>query len=75
MAKAIVCRTLIRPNFCSIYRLKRPEVQASDAYASDGLTVIEIFERHYDRKSSEMRYGWQATMVHTIFGHEANRGG
>lgn len=62
-------------------RLKRMGEQASDTYASDVLEyaarpeVIEIFERYYDRDSGELRYGWQAAMVRTIFGHGANRGG
>jgi hypothetical protein len=34
-----------------------------------------IFTRYYARESGEMRYGWQAAMVRTIFGQHANRGG
>jgi hypothetical protein len=37
--------------------------------------VIEVFERYYDRASGELRYGWQAAMVRTLFGQNANRGG
>jgi len=34
-----------------------------------------VAERYYDRYSGELRYGWQASMVRTIFGQQANRGG
>jgi hypothetical protein len=37
--------------------------------------VLEVFERYYDRTSGELRYGWQAAMVRTLFGPQANRGG
>ena len=62
-------------------RLKRMGAQASATVATDVLDyaarpeVIEVFERYYDQERGEMRYGWQASMVRTLFGHEANRGG
>jgi len=62
-------------------RLRRMGAQASATYAPDVLEyaarpeVIEIFERYYDRDSGELRYGWQASMVRTLFGQNANRGG
>jgi len=37
--------------------------------------VLEVFERYYDRSSGELRYGWQASLVRTLFGSQANRGG
>ena len=55
--------------------------QAPATYAADVLDyaarpeVVEVFARYYDRNSGELRYGWQAAMVRTLFGHEANRGG
>jgi len=62
-------------------RLKRLGEQAAATYATDVLAyaarpeVIEVFERYYDRESGEMRYGWQASLVRTLFGPHANRGG
>jgi hypothetical protein len=62
-------------------RLRRQGEQTPDGYTPDVLEyaarpeVMEIFARYYDRASGELRYGWQAAMVRTIFGHEANRGG
>lgn len=62
-------------------RLKRMGAQATENFTADVLAyaarpeVIEVFERYYDRERGEMRYGWQAAMVRTIFGYEANRGG
>jgi DNA segregation ATPase FtsK/SpoIIIE-like protein len=62
-------------------RLKRMGAQAPTAYAADVLEyaarqeVIDVFERYYDRASGELRYGWQAAMVRTLFGQNANRGG
>jgi hypothetical protein len=62
-------------------RLKRMGAQASATYATDVIEyakqegVIDIFERYYDRERGEMRYGWQASMVRTLFGQQANRGG
>ena len=35
----------------------------------------EVFARYYDRASGELRYGWQASLVRTLFGPHANRGG
>jgi S-DNA-T family DNA segregation ATPase FtsK/SpoIIIE len=62
-------------------RLKRMGEQTTDGYTPDVLDyaarpeVIEVFERYYDRASGELRYGWQASMVRTLFGPQANRGG
>ena len=62
-------------------RLKRLGAQATENFTADVLEyaarpeVIEIFDRYYDRERGEMRYGWQAAMVRTMFGYEANRGG
>jgi DNA segregation ATPase FtsK/SpoIIIE, S-DNA-T family len=62
-------------------RLKRLGEPTPDGYSPDVLAyaarpeVLEVFERYYDRTSGELRYGWQAAMVRTLFGHEANRGG
>jgi hypothetical protein len=62
-------------------RLQRLGEQTTDGYAPDVLTyamhpeVIEVFARYYDRVSGELRYGWQAAMVRTLFGQNANRGG
>lgn len=62
-------------------RLKRMGMQAEKAYAPDVIEyakreeVIEVFQRYYDRDSGELRYGWQAAMVRTLFGQGANRGG
>ena len=44
------------------------------AYAAR-LEVLEVFEHYYDRTSGELRYGWQASLVRTLFGPQANRGG
>jgi DNA segregation ATPase FtsK/SpoIIIE-like protein len=62
-------------------RLKRLGEQTPDGYAPAVLTyavrpeVIEVFTRYYDRASGELRYGWQAALVRTLFGQQANRGG
>lgn len=62
-------------------RLKRMGAQASESYTADVLdyaarpAVVEVFDRYYDRERGEMRYGWQAALVRTLFGYEANRGG
>jgi DNA segregation ATPase FtsK/SpoIIIE-like protein len=62
-------------------RLKRLGMQAEKAYAPDVLEyakqegVIDTFDRYYDRDTGELRYGWQAAMVRTLFGQQANRGG
>jgi DNA segregation ATPase FtsK/SpoIIIE-like protein len=62
-------------------RLKRMSAQTSATYAPDVLEyaarqeVIDVFTRYYDRESGELRYGWQAAMVRTLFGQGANRGG
>ena len=62
-------------------RLKRLGEQAAAPYATDVLEyaarpeVLEVFARYYDRASGEMRYGWQASLVRTLFGPHANRGG
>lgn len=37
--------------------------------------VSDLFNRDDDRESGELRYGWQAAIVHTLFGQNANRGG
>lgn len=37
--------------------------------------VVDVFERYYDRETGEMRRGWLAQSVRTIFGPHANRGG
>lgn len=72
---------MINQQLSQYQRLKRMGAQAPEAYAADVLEyaarpeVIEIFERYYDRDRGELRYGWQATMVRTLFGHAANRGG
>jgi DNA segregation ATPase FtsK/SpoIIIE-like protein len=62
-------------------RLKRLGEQTPDGYTPDVLDyaarpeVSEVFARYYDRTSGELRYGWQAAMVRTLFGQNANRGG
>src|SRR4030095_3169831 len=62
-------------------RLKRMGEQTPDGYSSDVLDyaarpeVREVFARYYDRDSGELRYGWQASLVRTLFGPQANRGG
>lgn len=62
-------------------RLRRLGMQAEKAYAPDVLAyakrgeVIDSFERYYDCDRGELRYGWQAAMVRTLFGQHANRGG
>ena len=62
-------------------RLRRLGEQTPDGYAPDVVAdaarpeVMEVFERYYDRASGELRYGWQASLVGTIFGPQANRGG
>ncbi len=72
---------MINQQLSQYQRLKRMGAQASATYATDVIEyakqegVIDVFERYYDRESGELRYGWQASMVRTIFGHEANRGG
>lgn len=63
------------------HRLRQMGAQAAEAYAPDVLAyakreeVIDVFTRYYDRESGELRYGWQAAMVRTLFGQGANRGG
>jgi hypothetical protein len=63
------------------HRLKRLSEQLTAPAATDVLDyvtrpeVLEVFERYYDRASGEMRYGWQASLVRTLFGPQANRGG
>jgi DNA segregation ATPase FtsK/SpoIIIE, S-DNA-T family len=72
---------MINQQLSQYQRLRRLGAQASAAYAPDVLEyaarpeVVEIFERYYDRNSGDMRYGWQASMVRTLFGQNANRGG
>ena len=72
---------MIRQQLDQYQRLKRMGEGRVDTFAPDVLEyakrpeVVEIFERYYDRDSGEMQYGWQASMVRTIFGHNANRGG
>jgi hypothetical protein len=62
-------------------RLRRLGEQTPDGYAPDVLAyaarpeVLEVFARYYDRASGELRYGWQASLVRTLFGQQANRGG
>jgi hypothetical protein len=62
-------------------RLKRLGEQTPDGYTPDVVDyaarpeVIEVFARYYDRASGELRYGWQASLVRTLFGQQANRGG
>jgi hypothetical protein len=62
-------------------RLQRLGGQTSAGYTPDVVAyaarpeVQEVFARYYDRVSGELRYGWQAALVRTLFGHEANRGG
>jgi hypothetical protein len=62
-------------------RLKRLGEQTPDGYTPDVLTyaarpeVIEVFALYYDRESGELRYCWQASLVRTLFGPQANRGG
>lgn len=62
-------------------RLRRLGMQAEKAYAPDVLEyakrqeVIDTFQRYYDCDRGELRYGWQAAIVRTIFGQHANRGG
>jgi hypothetical protein len=61
-------------------RLKRLGGQMPGGYTPDVLEyaarpeVLEVFERYYDRASGELRYGWQASLVRTLFGPQANRG-
>ena len=62
-------------------RLEKLGQQAGGAYAADVLEyasrpeVVDVFARYYDTDTGEMRYGWQAQLVKTIFGANANRGG
>lgn len=72
---------MINQQLSQYQRLKRMGAQAQEEYAPDVLDyaaregVIDVFERYYDRETGEMRYGWQASMVRTLFGQNANRGG
>jgi DNA segregation ATPase FtsK/SpoIIIE-like protein len=72
---------MINTQLSQYQRLKRLGAPASATYAPDVIEyaarpeVLEVFARYYDRESGEMRYGWQVSMVRTIFGHAANRGG
>ena len=71
-------RLLVIPQY---QRLKRMGEQTSDGYTPDVVAyaarpkVLEVFARYYDRESGELRYGWQASLVRTLFGPQANRGG
>jgi hypothetical protein len=62
-------------------RLKRLGGQTTAGYTPDVVAsaarpeVIDVFARYYDRTSGELHYGWQAAMVRTLFGQDANRGG
>jgi DNA segregation ATPase FtsK/SpoIIIE-like protein len=72
---------MINQQLSQYQRLKRIGMQAENTYAPDVIEyaarqeVIDTFERYYDRESGEMRYGWQAALVRTLFGQNANRGG
>jgi S-DNA-T family DNA segregation ATPase FtsK/SpoIIIE len=72
---------LLTAQLSQYQRLKRLGEQATAPYATDVLeyatrpAVLEVFARYYDRESGEMRYGWQASLVRTLFGSQANRGG
>jgi DNA segregation ATPase FtsK/SpoIIIE-like protein len=63
------------------HRLKRLNELSTTPASKDVLEystrqeVIEVFRRYYDLVSGEMRHGWQAAMVRTLFGTSANRGG
>ena len=76
-----VAGALLNQQLDHYHRLKRLSEQATAPAATDVLDyaarpeVIEVFERYYDRESGEMRYGWQASLVRTLFGPQANRGG
>jgi DNA segregation ATPase FtsK/SpoIIIE-like protein len=72
---------LLTAQLSQYQRLKRLGEQAAAPSATDVLEyatrpeVLEVFERYYDRASGELRYGWQASLVRTLFGPHANRGG
>jgi hypothetical protein len=72
---------MIKGQLDQYQRLKRLGGQTSDGYTPDVIEyatrpeVQEVFARYYDRASGELRYGWQAAMVRTLFGTQANRGG
>jgi hypothetical protein len=76
-----VAGALLKGQLDHYQRLKRLGEPTPAGYTADVLAyaarpeVQEVFERYYDRTSGELRYGWQAAMVRTLFGHEANRGG
>jgi hypothetical protein len=61
--------------------MTRLTVQTTDGYAPDVLAyaarpeVLAGKARYYDCASGELRYGWQASLVRTLFGPQANRRG
>jgi S-DNA-T family DNA segregation ATPase FtsK/SpoIIIE len=76
-----VAGALLKGQLDHYQRLKRLGEPMTEEYGPDVVAyaarpeVLEVFARYYDRTSGELRYGWQAAMVRTLFGPEANRGG
>lgn len=76
-----VVGAMLNQQLSQYQRLKRLGTQMPAAYAADVLEyaarqeVIDVFRHYYDRDSGELHYGWQAAMVRTLFGQQANRGG